>query len=164
MVYFGPADAARAYFEDLGFQPAHRQTTPDFLVSVTDELGRMPKAGWENRIPRNAEDMAQCFAKSELADRNREEVAGFLMEMGHPVPSTLSVDMEGLDLERRSNESDEKHRRKSAYMQSAHAERAKHTRTQSPYTISVPMQVRAVIQRRVQILLGDWTSQALLIG
>jgi len=33
MVYFGDADKARQYFIDLGFEPAHRQTTPDFLVA-----------------------------------------------------------------------------------------------------------------------------------
>jgi ATP-binding cassette subfamily G (WHITE) protein 2 (SNQ2) len=33
MAYFGRADQARQYFIDLGFEPAHRQTTPDFLVA-----------------------------------------------------------------------------------------------------------------------------------
>lgn len=35
MVYFGPADQARQYFIDMGYEPANRQTTPDFLVSVS---------------------------------------------------------------------------------------------------------------------------------
>ena len=35
MAYFGRADQARQYFVDLGFEPAHRQTTADFLVSGT---------------------------------------------------------------------------------------------------------------------------------
>jgi ATP-binding cassette subfamily G (WHITE) protein 2 (SNQ2) len=33
MVYFGRADQARQYFINLGFEPAHRQTTADFLVA-----------------------------------------------------------------------------------------------------------------------------------
>ena len=33
MAYFGPADTARQYFIDMGYEPANRQTTPDFLVS-----------------------------------------------------------------------------------------------------------------------------------
>src|SRR5260370_11207022 len=33
MTYFGRADQARQYFLDLGFEPAHRQTTADFLVA-----------------------------------------------------------------------------------------------------------------------------------
>ena len=33
MAYFGRADQARQYFLNLGFEPAHRQTTADFLVA-----------------------------------------------------------------------------------------------------------------------------------
>ena len=33
MAYFGRADQARQYFIDLGYDPAHRQTTADFLVA-----------------------------------------------------------------------------------------------------------------------------------
>ena len=36
MIYFGPASEARAYFETMGFQPKNRQTTADFLTSITD--------------------------------------------------------------------------------------------------------------------------------
>jgi ATP-binding cassette subfamily G (WHITE) protein 2 (SNQ2) len=35
MVYFGPAKEARQYFIDMGYEPYHRQTTSDFLVSGT---------------------------------------------------------------------------------------------------------------------------------
>lgn len=33
MAYFGPANRARQYFIDLGFEPAPRQTTSDFLAA-----------------------------------------------------------------------------------------------------------------------------------
>ena len=33
MAYFGPANKARQYFIDLGYEPANRQTTADFLVA-----------------------------------------------------------------------------------------------------------------------------------
>lgn len=33
MAYFGRADQARQYFIDLGYEPAHRQTTADFIVA-----------------------------------------------------------------------------------------------------------------------------------
>ena len=32
-VYFGPANQARQYFIDMGYEPANRQTTADFLVA-----------------------------------------------------------------------------------------------------------------------------------
>ncbi|KZP17173.1 hypothetical protein FIBSPDRAFT_957352 [Athelia psychrophila] len=34
IVYLGPADHARGYFEDMGYVPANRQTTADYLVAV----------------------------------------------------------------------------------------------------------------------------------
>lgn len=33
MAYYGPANKARQYFIDLGYEPANRQTTADFLVA-----------------------------------------------------------------------------------------------------------------------------------
>lgn len=33
MAYYGAASRAREYFIDLGFEPAPRQTTADFLVA-----------------------------------------------------------------------------------------------------------------------------------
>ena len=33
MAYFGRADQARQYFIDLGYEPAPRQTTSDFLLA-----------------------------------------------------------------------------------------------------------------------------------
>jgi ATP-binding cassette subfamily G (WHITE) protein 2 (SNQ2) len=38
MAYFGPADRARQYFIDMGYEPAYRQTTPDFLVAVSFQV------------------------------------------------------------------------------------------------------------------------------
>ena len=36
MAYFGPANLSRQYFIDMGYEPAHRQTTADFLVAGTE--------------------------------------------------------------------------------------------------------------------------------
>ncbi len=172
MVYYGPANEARGYFEDMGYQPANRQSTADFLVAVTDDLGRIVKKGYEQRVPRTPDEMAEYFMKSEFSRRNREDIAGFMAEMGHAVPRSISADSENADgqmLNMTSNRSslsnvtDEKQKRTSQYVQSARAERAKHTRPGSPYTISVPMQVRAVILRRVQIMKGDLTAQVIQI-
>lgn len=33
MVYFGPTEEARQYFIDMGYEPANRQTTADYLVA-----------------------------------------------------------------------------------------------------------------------------------
>ena len=50
-----------------------------------------------------------------------------------------------------------------AYKQSATAEHATTQRKGSPYMISIPMQARAVMLRRVQILRGNLTTQLIVL-
>ncbi|KAG6879471.1 hypothetical protein C0992_002357 [Termitomyces sp. T32_za158] len=77
MIYFGRADKARQYFIDLGYQPANRQTTPDFLVAVTDPNGRIPRTDMgagAGPVPRTADEFANYFMKSDLAKENRRDM------------------------------------------------------------------------------------------
>lgn len=75
--YFGPTEEAAQYFKDLGFVQPERWTTADFLTSVTDEHARNIREGWEDRIPRSADQFAEAFAKSEIAMRNMHEIGEF---------------------------------------------------------------------------------------
>ncbi|GBE83477.1 pleiotropic drug resistance ABC transporter [Sparassis latifolia] len=138
MAYFGPADRARQYFIDMGYEPANRQTTADFLVAVTDPGGRIVRSGFESRVPRTAIEFADTFKQSELAQLNRDDMQSYRDEfVGKP-------------------------QRASIYSASAQAERAKTIPSKkSSYIISVPMQVRAVMLRRVQIIKGAKMAQVL---
>ncbi|KAG5644209.1 hypothetical protein DXG03_008872 [Asterophora parasitica] len=73
MAYFGPADQARQYFIDMGYEPANRQTTPDFLVAVTDPNGRNPRPDF-GPMPRTASEFADHFMHSSVAQLNREDI------------------------------------------------------------------------------------------
>jgi hypothetical protein len=53
MTYYGPADEARRYFYDMGYEPAPRQTTADFLFGTTDPCCRMERSP-RVPIPRTA--------------------------------------------------------------------------------------------------------------
>ncbi|KAL5532389.1 SNQ2_2 [Sanghuangporus sanghuang] len=77
MLYHGKADAARQYFIDLGYDPLPRQTTSDFLISVTDPLGRIQNPGRPFSAPRTAEEFARAFHRSPLGRANRLEVANY---------------------------------------------------------------------------------------
>ncbi|EPQ50781.1 pleiotropic drug resistance ABC transporter [Gloeophyllum trabeum ATCC 11539] len=134
MAYFGPADRARQYFIDMGYEPANRQTTADFLVAVTDPNGRIPR-DMPHPIPRTATEFAEHFRKSELAALNRDDIEAYKAEVQSQPQRALE------------------------YRQSAKAAHAKHTNPKSPYLISVPMQTRALITRRVQILRGNMAGQ-----
>ncbi|KAG5975551.1 hypothetical protein E4U56_003494 [Claviceps arundinis] len=65
-LYFGPAEQAKQYFLDLGFECRERWTTPDFLTSVTDHHERNIREGCEDRIPRSARDFAARYKESDV--------------------------------------------------------------------------------------------------
>ncbi|KAF2494821.1 hypothetical protein BU16DRAFT_48838 [Lophium mytilinum] len=75
--YFGPTDQAADYFKKMGFVQPERWTTSDFLTSVTDEHERHIKEGWEDRIPRSAEQFGDAFVKSERHTQNLAEIEEF---------------------------------------------------------------------------------------
>lgn len=141
MVYYGPANQARQYFIDMGYEPANRQTTADFLVAVTDPLGRIERPGHGlGQLPRTGPEFAAHFFKSALGEANRADMESYKHEfVGQP---------------QRTNE----------YIQSVKAEHAKNTRGSSAYNISIPMQIRAVMVRRVQVIMGDWATQVLQLA
>ncbi|KAL5426918.1 hypothetical protein PMIN04_001642 [Paraphaeosphaeria minitans] len=64
-IYFGPAQSAKSYFEQLGFSCPAAQTVPDFLTSMTSPSERVVKPGFENRVPRTSEDFVRCWRQSE---------------------------------------------------------------------------------------------------
>ena len=76
-LYFGPADNAKQYFLDLGFDCPERWTTADFLTSVTDEHERTVRKGWEDRIPRSAEEFSALYRKSDDYKMNLGDIEDF---------------------------------------------------------------------------------------
>ncbi|KAI0035475.1 ABC-2 type transporter-domain-containing protein [Vararia minispora EC-137] len=140
MAYFGRADKARQYFIDMGFEPANRQTTPDFLVAVTDPNGRITRNGYQDRTPTTAAEFAETFLASDLGKENRVDVEAYLVGFV------------------------ERPERKELYRSSVIAEHAKTQKKGSPYTISLFMQARAVALRRLQILRGNIVTEAIQVA
>ncbi|OKL61154.1 hypothetical protein UA08_03474 [Talaromyces atroroseus] len=79
--YYGPIDMAREYFENMGFECPPRWTTPDFLTSVSDPHARRVKAGWEDRIPRTAEEFESIYLKSDLHQAALKDIDDFEQEL-----------------------------------------------------------------------------------
>lgn len=128
-------------YEDMGFEPANRQTTADFLVSVTDPLSRTPRAGYEARVPRSAAEFSEAFLASPLGVANRASIADY--------KNTVCTDPS----------------RSEAYRESARMERATGIwhKPSSAYTISLPMQVHMIMKRRVQMILGYLAPHIILV-
>ena len=73
-LYFGPTEDAAPYFEGLGFDRPARWTTADFLTSVTDPHERHIKEGYEDRIPRSAEQFEEAYRNSEISRGNLRDI------------------------------------------------------------------------------------------
>ena len=149
-IYFGPTTSAKEFFVNMGFVCTERATTGDFLTSLTNPAERIIREGFEHLVPRTPDEFAAAWQKSEERARLLQEIEEF--DRQYPVG--------GEQLKK--------------FQHSRKATMAKGQRANSPYTISVPMQVRLCIQRGFQRLRGDMslalsgiignTIMALIIG
>jgi ATP-binding cassette subfamily G (WHITE) protein 2 (PDR) len=63
-IYFGPTSAAKRYFENMGWYCPSRQTTGDFLTSVTNPQERRACEGFKTQVPRTPEDFQRYWRSS----------------------------------------------------------------------------------------------------
>lgn len=130
-IYFGRTGDARAYFEEMGWECPARSTTADFLTSLTNPSERRARAGWENRVPRTSDEFAQRWQQSQDRQRLLVEIETF--EREHPIGGARETEFGNI----RS------------------AQQAKGANPRSPYTLSVPGQVKLCMGRGFKRLRGD---------
>jgi len=63
-IYFGDIHAAKAFFVNLGFECPVRQTTADFLTSLTNPAERVVRKGFEGKTPHTPDQFAAVWQKS----------------------------------------------------------------------------------------------------
>lgn len=132
-IYFGPAKSAKKYFEDLGWHCPARQTTGDFLTSVTNPSERQAREGFENRVPRNPEEFEQRWRES--SDYK-----------------ALQADLDSYDREYLGENQEETVRE---FREQKNARQAKHVRPESPYTVTIGTQIRLLTRRAWQRIWND---------
>ncbi len=132
-VYFGPTSTAKTYFEEMGWFCPPRQTTGDFLASVTSPQERIARSGYELRVPRTPVD----FEKHWLSSKARHILQQQLEQHENTVSSSAAA---------------------SDFIASRNATQSQHIRSKSPYTVSIPMQLRSCIKRAYQRILNDKAS------
>lgn len=138
-IYFGPANEAKQFFENMGYYCPERQTTGDFLTSLTSSAERIPKSGMEEKVPRTADEFAQYWQNSPEFSKLIKEIDDFNSE--YPIGS------ENLE----------------EFKISRQAEKSHHTRPSSPYTISFYMQVRICITRGFQRLKRNYVMPMTMV-
>jgi ABC-type multidrug transport system permease subunit len=140
-IYFGAAQEAKSYFEQLGFQCPESQTTADFLTSMCSPVERIVKPGFEHKAPRTPEEFAQRWKDSPQRQSLLDAIEKFSTE--HP--------LDGPDLNQ--------------FALSRRAEKSPHQREKSPYTLSYWGQVKLCLWREWQRLKNDPSvTLAMLIG
>lgn len=139
-IFFGPTTRAKQYFEEMGWYCPPRQTTADFLTSLTNPSERKAREGFENRVPRTPEEFEKYWRESPDYKNLQSEI--FTQEEKYP--------LNGPTLDQFT----ESHRQR----------QAKHTRPGSPYVISIPMQVKLCTKRAYQRIWNDKTSTLTTIG
>jgi len=130
-IFFGDKAAAKRYFVNMGFDCPDRQTTADFLTSMTSPLERKVRPGFENKVPRTPDEFAAAWKSSAERAELLTEIDQY--EKDHPLG--------GEDLER--------------FKQSRRLQQAKRQRVESPYTLSYPQQVSLCLWRGFRRLVAD---------
>ncbi|KAL3480136.1 ABC-2 type transporter-domain-containing protein [Aspergillus californicus] len=133
-IFFGRCSDAREYFTEMGWYCPPRQTTGDFLTSVTNPQERKTCEGMEERVPRTPEEFETYWKKSPQYAELQQEIAEHSQEfpVGGETEQTFS------EVKR--------------YKQ------AKHVRPKSPYVTSVAMQVKLCTIRAYQRIWNDKPS------
>lgn len=76
-IYFGNIHAAKTFFVNMGFECPLRQTTADFLTSLTSPAERTARKGFETRVPHTPDEFAALWQKSEDRAQLLREIAQF---------------------------------------------------------------------------------------
>jgi ABC-type multidrug transport system permease subunit/ABC-type multidrug transport system ATPase subunit len=140
-IFFGKASDAKQYFINLGFECPSRQTTPDFLTSMTSPQERIVRPGFEAKAPRTPDEFAAAWKNSAEYRALQAEIEEYKKE--HPI--------NGPDAE--------------AFRASKRAQQAKAQRLKSPFTLSYVQQVNLCLWRGWRRLIGDPSlSVGALIG
>lgn len=140
-IFFGKASEAKQYFINLGFECPARQTTPDFLTSMTSPHERIVRPGFEGKAPRTPDEFAAAWKNSAEYKALQAEIEEYKKQ--HPI--------NGPDAE--------------AFRASRRAQQAKSQRPKSPFTLSYMQQIQLCLWRGWRRLIGDPSlSLGALIG
>lgn len=133
MIYHGSREKARDYFLQMGYQlVSAKQTTPDFICSVTDPSTRSYSGSSVALFtPRTPYEFSEYFSSSALGHINHDAVKTFLS----------------------SN-----YNNRGSYELSVKAEKSPWVWKRSPYLINVWTQARLLVRRRADILRGSWIT------
>lgn len=132
-IYFGPAEQARGFFERQGWYCPPRQTTGDFLTSVTNPIERKAREGMENKVPRTPDEFERYWHDSPEYAALRSDIDTYENE--------YLVERQGESI--------------AQLREQKNKQQSKHARPKSPYTLSIAKQVQLCTKRAYQRIWND---------
>ena len=121
-IYSGPAHLAKDFFVRMGYKCPARQTTADFLTSLTNPAERTARKGHEHKVPRTPKEFYDYWRAS-------PEYASLVTTVEDHIDHCKT------------------HSVASEFAAAHHARQAKGTPKSSSFTASYGMQVRALLYR-----------------
>lgn len=141
MIFQGPANVAKSYFESLGYACRERQTIADFLASVTSIEERRFKEGWEAKAPKGPIELENAFRASRFFQDIQYKIHKYEEGLNCPRNSDqLSMNKEDIH---------------SALKSTTQAQKSRFVRDESSYKISFARQVFICAKRQWWQLKGD---------
>lgn len=115
--------------ESLGFEYTPGANVADMLTGVTVPKERVVRTGWENKFPRNAEEVRNAYLASEIYQQMRKKL---------DYPETQAA---------KDNTT--------AFIERTHRDRHKSLPKNSPMTVPFVEQVLALTKRQLQMIWGN---------
>ena len=129
-IFYGKAERAKEFFLEMGYDCPQRQTTADFLTSLTNPAERVVHPGYENKVPRTAKEFEAYWKKSPEYANLISQIDDYFHEC-------------------------EVENHKLKYQESHVARQSRHISPKSPYTVSFFMQTRYIMGRNILRTKGD---------
>lgn len=137
-IYFGPANKAKEFFQQQGWDCPKRQTTGDFLTSITNPIERKALPGMEQKVPRTPEEFEKYWKQSADFELLQSQIDEYEKHYITERPGESILEMR-----------EQKHLRQS-----------KHVRPSSPFTLNFVMQVKLCTIRAYQNIWNDISATA----
>ncbi|ODV65866.1 pleiotropic drug resistance protein PDR [Hyphopichia burtonii NRRL Y-1933] len=129
-IFFGSATAAKDYFLKMGYVCPDRQTTADFLTSLTNPAERVVKPGFENKVPRTPKEFYDYW-------------------QGSPDRAQLLKDIDDYENHVKSQN------KASALKEFHNSRQSKRARPASSFTVSYGLQIKYIMGRNIKRIKGD---------
>ena len=129
-IYFGPGNKAKAFFERMGYECPDRQTTADYLTSITSPAERVAKAGYEDKVPKTPQEFEHYWKNSPEYVELIDKIDEYLSTTGKPESTGL-------------------------YEEAHSSKQSNHVRPKSSYRVSFWMQIKLISMRNFWRIRGD---------